>query len=104
VESALKNLALDEWYKVVAATGGLWLIAALGTSFVPGVFIALGLLAIGSGEWSSRVTETMPVGATFNFPAGLLKRTIRVWTPLGVVLDISGLALLALGIYRLLAS
>jgi hypothetical protein len=103
-EDALKNLRLDAWYKVVAVTGGLGLIAALGARFVPGALIALGLLSVGSGEWASRRVVSRPVGATFDFPAGIVSQTIRVWRPLGIVLNISGVVLLAAGLYRLLAS
>jgi len=101
MEEWLNGLKPDAWYKVVTITGGLAVAASISASFGAGTFIGLGLLGIGCGEWTSRVTTQRPTPAGMGIPAGVLRVKTRVWRPLGIVLDVGGVVLLAIGVFRL---
>jgi hypothetical protein len=96
MDDLLSEAKPDAWYKIVAITGGLALPVSIGAGSTPAILISLGLLGIGSGEWSSRVRRPQ-VG-----PHGVMGLTLRVWRPSGIILDVIGALLLGLGIYRLL--
>jgi hypothetical protein len=101
MEEWLKNLKPDAWYKVVAVTGGLALVASIPAGAAAGIFIGLGLLGIGCGEWTSRITVQRPTPAGYGVPAGILRTTTRVWRPQGIALDVGGAVLLLIGLFQL---
>src|SRR5258708_2437327 len=101
MDEGVNGLKPDAWYKVVAVTGGLAVVASISASFPAGTFIGLGLLGIGCGEWASRITTQSPTPAGMGIPSGVLSVKTRVWRPLGVALDIAGVILLILGSFRL---
>jgi len=102
MEDWLKSLKPDAWYKVVAVTGGLAIVASIPAGAPAGIVIGLGLLGIGSGEWASRVTVQQPTPAKAGIPWGIAKSTTRVWRPLGIILDVGGVILLVAGLYQIL--
>jgi hypothetical protein len=102
MEEWLKGLKPDTWYKVVAVTGGLAIVASIPAGASAGIVIGLGLLGIGCGEWASRVTVQQPTPAKGGIPWGIARSTIRVWRPLGILLDLGGVILLAAGLYQIL--
>jgi hypothetical protein len=100
VEENLSDLPdwakLDSWYKLVAVVGALAFLGSIPANSAPGVLIGLGLLGIGSGEWASRVRRPHQTSD------GVMGLLLRVWRPAGVLLDIGGVLVLLLGLYRLL--
>lgn len=97
-----KNLQLDHWWKLAAVAGALIAIAAVGVKFVPGVLIGLGMMFFGSGEWSMVRRIERPIPDTFGTPGGVHWMIIRERSVFGTGLQIAGVILFALGIYKLL--
>lgn len=102
MEKWLENAKLDAWYKLVALTGALAVVAAISAGAAAGILIGLGLLGIGCGEWTSRITERRPTPGGYGIPVGTAKITTRVWRPQGIALDVCGAVLLFAGLYLLL--
>ncbi|MHC2462725.1 hypothetical protein ACVIHD_001737 [Bradyrhizobium embrapense] len=102
MEDWLKRVAPDSWYKIVAVTGGLSVVTAISAGASAGILIGLGLLGIGCGEWTSRITVQSPTPAGNGLPAGMARTTTRVWRPLGILLDTGGLALLLIGLHQII--
>lgn len=61
----LKKFDLEHWWKMIAAAGALIVIASIAVKFLPTIFIGLGLLSIGIGEWWMHPTFTVPVQEGF---------------------------------------
>ncbi|MEY9110425.1 hypothetical protein ABH999_006621 [Bradyrhizobium yuanmingense] len=97
-ELDLSKISLDEWWKVVATAGGAIAVAAVAAKFTPAVLLGVGLLLFGVGEWFNHPLQTK-VGIGF-------KITGHPWRPrlFGIVMDVVGLALAFLGLYRLIVS
>lgn len=98
----LKSAELDHWWKLAAVAGAVITIASVGVKFTPGVLIGLGMLFFGSGEWSMVRRIERPFPATFGTPGGIHWIVIRERGLFGTSLQIAGVILFALGIYKLL--
>jgi len=97
----LKNLVLDNWYKVFIVVGVVLFITSLKFDLKvitnrQGELLAGGLFFLGIGEWINDTTEQhiIPPNA-YNGGQALLV-TFSVWKPslIGLIFDILGLVLL----------
>ena len=86
----------------MAFAGGLIAVAAVPAQFVAAFMIGLGLLFFGAGEWVNHPPQIQVKNAKV---VGLYKVTGNPWKPkvFGILMDCLGIALLALGFFRLLA-
>jgi len=91
----LKNLDLRHWWIAVVASGIAFTTAAIAAQFVPMIFLGLGLLLFGIGEWIDHPIQTQ-LGPNFkvtSYP--------RHTTVLGFILDAVGIGLMCVGLYKL---
>ncbi|EKN3386059.1 TPA: hypothetical protein ACTR19_001324 [Yersinia enterocolitica] len=106
MEHPLSKLALDHWYKVLIAAGsfvfvlnGTGVLEAYPTAAT--ALISLGCVLWGIGEWINHpYQEKLVLDATGRISAKIsgYRRNARL---AGIVFDISGLGLIAFGIYKL---
>lgn len=52
-----KGWHLEHWWRLLAAAGALIVLTSIPTKFSAGIFIGLGLLFFGVGEWINRPGE-----------------------------------------------
>ena len=95
----LKKFDLEHWWKMIAAAGALIIIASIAVKFVPTIFIGLGLLSIGVGEWWMHPTFTVPVQE--GFQQWLVTTQERRPFPAGMILDGIGALLCIVGLVKL---
>lgn len=95
----LKNFDLEHWWKVLAAAGLAITVASIAVKYPPTIFIGLGLLLIGVGEWLMHPSFTVPVKD--GFERWLVTTQQRRPHPVGFVLDGFGAVLLIAGLVKL---
>jgi hypothetical protein len=104
----LKSLSLDTWYKAIMWLGAGVLIASF---FFPVrgdltntevQLLSFGVFLIGLGEWKNHKVESLikPPNA-YTGGASLMSSTVRSPDSLGVLLDIVGVAVAILGIWKI---
>lgn len=101
MQNPLSKLALDAWYKALAALGGAGLFltgAGIFTAFPTGptAAISAGTLLIGIGEWINH--STLIERAPMPLPDGVITRTVRFTRPIGAVCVLGGVALAVHGL------
>jgi hypothetical protein len=86
------------WWILVGIAGALIATASAPVKFVPGFIVGLALLSFGVGQWIDHPVRTGMVPG--------FQITSHPWRPsvLGVALTLGGIALFAVGLYRLLAA
>lgn len=98
----LKEFNLDRWWKMTAVAGALIAIASAPAGFAAGFLIGLGLLLFGVGEWSMIGRHEEAVPSVFDSRAITHWIIFRKQSAFGLALDILGVMIFALGLYRLL--
>lgn len=106
MEKLLSNLVLDYWYKVLMAVGILVFISTASGLLpklptAPSLLISMGVFFWGLGEWINHPLQTGLMPATAYMPAGVVTSHPRNVRPIGVIFDLVGFVLLAVGLYRL---
>jgi hypothetical protein len=92
----LKKLDIEHWWKLLAGAGAAIAVASIAAKFNPTIFVGLGLLSIGIGEWKDHPLQTQLA------PGFKLTSYPRSSSMLGVLLDVLGVALAGIGLYKLL--
>lgn len=101
VSEILKNLALDTWYKVLLYIGAILFLLSLVVT-TKGItngqlqLLSSGLFFFGLGEWKNR-----KVVCSLE-PAGILSTKIRQPDTLGMIFDLLGIILFAIGIFSII--
>lgn len=92
-----KNFDDRTWWILLGIAGGLIAAGSAPAKFVPGFLIGLGLLLFAIGQWKDR-----PIQTSRDHQAIMTK---YLWAPsfLGICLDLIGIALFFLGLFRLVA-
>jgi hypothetical protein len=91
----LKKFDLEHWWKLLAAAGATIVVASIAVKFTPTIFLGLGLLACGIGEWIDHPLQTK-IGQGFKITGYPRSPSI-----LGVVLDGVGIVLAIVGLIKL---
>ena len=103
-----KVLELDAWYKVVVYLSlvGLlaslcWEVKAITNSQL--LIFSVGSLLLGSGEWRNHLVQRHFLPPNIYF-GGRGEITRLIWRPtlIGILLDLAGLSILAIGIRNVL--
>lgn len=97
----LDALNLEHWWKAVAAAGLALAIAGAAANHNPLLVIGLGVLACGIGEWINRPMQQTLFQQGVGGLNGIVSGHRWKANPLGIILDIVGLALIAFGIWRI---
>jgi hypothetical protein len=94
----------DHWWNVVAVAGGLIAVAAVWQQFIASFLIGLALLLFGAGEWVNHPRQTRGNGSSN--VVGIYKVTGNPRKPKvhGILMDVLGIGLFGLGLFRLLVS
>lgn len=92
----LKKFDLEYWWKMIAAAGALIVIASIAVKFVPTIFVGLGLLSIGIGEWINH-----PYREYFDGGPYMLTGHPRLPSMGGLLLDALGVAMAIVGLVKL---
>jgi hypothetical protein len=92
----LKKFDLEHWWKLLAAAGAAVLVASIAVKSTPTIFLGLGLLACGVGEWIDHPLQTR-LGHGFKITGYPRSPSI-----LGVLLDCLGAILLIVGLIKLI--
>ena len=97
----LKEFIFEHWWKLLAAVGAFICVTAVTIQHVPFFLIGLGLLCSGVAEWvqhslQAEVIPGMRVMTRFSYR--------RNATPIGMLGDLIGIALIAYGLYRLISA
>lgn len=104
----LKSFAIDTWYKAVMYLGGVVLVVSFFVD-VRGLtnhqlqLLSAGAFLIGLGEWKNHKESSWfkPPNAYTGGPA-LVTETVRRPDPIGVVFVITGVTMIAFGIWRII--
>ena len=96
-----KKFDLNKWWKALTGAGIAIALAAIAAKFPPALFIGLGVMFFGIGEWYQHPTQTLPAGS-FGLPPGTVTTNERNVTILGIAFNVLGLALFAVGLVKLL--
>lgn len=106
---ALKAFAIDTWYKAFGVVGAIAFVVALfvemkGLNNGQVQLIGAGAFLFGLvGQWKNETTETAikPPNA-YTGPAAIMTRTVRRATFLGVILEVVGVLLMVIGVWKIL--
>jgi hypothetical protein len=98
----LKKFDLEHWWKMLAAASAALAIASVAVKLIPTVFIGLGMLLIGIGEWMMHPVFTVPMQD--GLQRWLVTTSDRRPHVIGVVLDVLGGFLCIAGLVKLLAA
>lgn len=98
----MSNFNIRAWYKGAVTAA----VALLGVGAIAHeqalILLAVGLLLLGLGEWINHPFQTQIIPPTFGMPGGgIASGEARRPKLFGMVLDLIGLGLLALGLFRL---
>ncbi|MCT2385136.1 hypothetical protein [Erwinia pyrifoliae] len=107
MENPLSRLALDAWYKVIIVIGA-FVVLLNGAGLLPSYptretfMIGLGCVIWGVAEWMNHPLNETAYPRTANMPAH--KFVDYSWSPgpIGILLDVIGLGLIAWGLIKLL--
>lgn len=105
-----KNLALDAWYKALVYVGGAGLLLAFfvdarGVSNTDLQILLGGVFLLGLGEWkNNKIKSWIKPPNVYTGPTLWIDEPIRKPDVLGLLLDGFGIALIILGLYRILVS
>lgn len=104
----LEKLVIDYWYKAIAVAGLFVLVLSLTVNLVNidnnvVQLLSLGAFFIGLGEWVNHPLQTSLIPASALYPAGKLTGHPRNSSFSGILLDLIGVVLIGIGIYKLLA-
>ncbi len=108
ISDVLKNLVVDSWYKAFVYLGALVFVISLfwdvkGITNAQALMLSAGLFLIGIGEWMNRTDElSVKPPNVYTGPTAFITTTVRKPCLVGIVLDLLGLALLALAIWNIL--
>lgn len=94
----LKDIDMRQWWVAVVAAGVALATASAAAHLVPALFVGLGAVAFGVGEWINHplLERIVPGYKITGYP--------RAPKVSGVFLDLVGAVLFAFGIYRLAAA
>lgn len=101
------GLQFDHWYKFVAALGAAGVGAATtvemhGIANLHAPLFSLGVLCFGLGEWINHPFQTILIAPNPTSPGGgRLSGHPRGNRPTGVILVLTGLALMATAVYKI---
>ncbi|MGE3990118.1 hypothetical protein [Pseudorhodoplanes sp.] len=98
----LRSFDLDLWWNKLVAVGLAILVAALAAANKDLIFIALGMVACGFGEGINHRRDISFTAPSAYLPQHMITQYLRLWHPVGVLLDIGGVILIVLGLYRML--
>lgn len=92
-------LKFPHWSRLLTAVGPAIILASIPMSFWAGVWIGLGLLSLGIGEWLNRPGKKQK--QTVEGLSGFHTMDAYPWefNLLGVVADVAGFALFGFGLY-----
>jgi hypothetical protein len=91
----LKKFDLEHWWKMLAAAGVAVSVASIAVKYPPTIFIGLGVLSAGIGEWINHPYQEQ-IG--FNFKLTGHPRSPRIS---GLLLDGVGLTMTVVGLVKL---
>lgn len=106
-EEALKGLALDRWYKVLIMIGGTLLVVAFfkevkGITNVQLQLLSAGVLLVGLGEWKNhKVASYIKPPNFYTGPTALISYPVREADFVGLILELTGAALIARGAWSI---
>lgn len=103
----VRNLKLDEWYKVLIPIGGTIMIISLVFTIPEFTkkelfFLGGGLLLVGIGEWKNERFHTQFVDQTVFNPFMRISQKYRVNDKLGVPLEIIGIIAIIISLLDIL--
>ena len=104
----LKNLALDTWYKALVYLGGTLFALSLfldvkGLTNPQLQLLASGAFLFGLGRWKNqKVVAWIKPPNAYTGGAALIQRPVRKPDILGVLLELFGVILFLLGLWRIL--
>jgi hypothetical protein len=96
-----KRFDVSHWWKVLSAAGIAMLVAAIAAKYPPAIFLGLGVLFLGVGDWHQHPEVTMPA-QSYGLPPGTVTTRERNITFIGLALDAIGLVLFLTGLFKLL--
>jgi len=96
----LSKISFDKWWKVLASAGAAIAVASIAVKFVPTIFVGLGLLLIGIGEWRMHPEIDVPVGNRMS--GGIWTVYPRMSSLSGIACDVLGGLLTLAGLIKLL--
>jgi hypothetical protein len=103
----LKNFVVDTWYKAFVYLGGAVLAFSLffdvkGLTNTQLQFLSGGAFLFGLGEWKNhKMAAWIKPPNAYTGGAALMQTTVRKPDLIGVVLDIVGVALVGVGVWRI---
>lgn len=100
----LEALNIEHWWKAVAAAGLALTVAAAAAKHDPLLLIGLGVLSCGIGEWINRPMQQTLVQQGIGGLNGIITGHRWKANPLGIILDLLGVALIAVGIFRIVSA
>ena len=105
----LPNFPIKYWYHLFIVLGIAGAAAALtvdlkGIENRHALLVSLGVLLIGIGEWINHPLQSAILPANAYRPGGVITSYPRNSSALGVAFDIAGLALFAVGLWKIVAA
>jgi|NGEPerStandDraft_6_1074524.scaffolds.fasta_scaffold368890_2 hypothetical protein len=94
----LKNFDVQRWWKAAIVVGLAIVLGALAVKDHGIALVGLGVVGCGFGEWMNHRMETQFLNG------GTLTSFHRFNRPMGLALDGVGIILVALGLYRVIAT
>lgn len=89
------GLDTRQWWFGVLVIAGPALVAALSTHQDNAAIIAAGVITWAVGEWIQHPFQQFRAGGAMG------DKYTRIWSVFGVILDVVGICLVALGVYRI---